>query len=202
LEAEEGATGPPTNPTSCLPPTTRAPEQKLLPSAQSPSKMACHGDSSPGERRDSTSSAGGVGSYFPSFLPRRLTILLSNAKLATERMTPSTYHSGGAEPDRNVEDLRGILATPRSSSLASSPPLRCAKAQDVFPDPGRSYYCSFQIFYITHLSLLWLCGAVRIDPRCLLDPPYPVHDRQACPPNGAPGYTGKEGWNTGGFSAD
>jgi hypothetical protein len=66
-----------------------------------------------------------VDSYFPPFLPRRRTMLLSNASLDTVQISPSTYHSSSTELDGDVEDLHGILAMPPSSSvtrLSSIPP--------------------------------------------------------------------------------
>jgi hypothetical protein len=124
LRKREGTPGPPATPKSGSPSTTRVPKQKRPPSAQSPSKPACHGDSSFREHMHPTLSAGGVGSYFPPSLPRGLTVLLSNAKSVTAQISSSTYHASGAEPDGDVEDSRCITAMPPSSSITrlSIPP--------------------------------------------------------------------------------
>ena len=141
LRLEEGPPSPPATPTSSPPPMTRVPKHKVVPSAQSNVGTGLRDDSSSRERKDPIAAVGGVGSYFPHSLPRRLTTLLSNATPATAQISPSMYHSGGTEPDRDIEDPHGILAMPPSSSVArlsSIPPATRAQVTSR-SKPRRSY---------------------------------------------------------------
>ena len=202
---EEGPPSPPATPTSGPPPTTRVPKHKVVPSAPSNAATGRRDDSSSQERKDPTASVGGVGSYFPHSLPRRLTTLLSNATPATAQMSPSTYHSGGTEPDGDVEDPHGILAMPPSSSVA--------RLSSFPPVPTHKSHSPASLDDPTHAGLsksATLPGSLssgtarqsKAIPDAFLTHHTPFATVKYVPPSGAPGYTGEEGWDTGGFAAD
>ena len=126
LKTEECPPGPPATPPFGPPPTTRVPKQKVVPLAQSNAVTGCCDDSSSRECRGPTTAVGGVGSYFPHPLPRRLTTLLSNVTLAMAQTSPSTCHSDRIEQDGDIEGPHGTLAMPPRSSVAcpsSTPPV-------------------------------------------------------------------------------
>lgn len=211
LKMEEGPPSPPATPTYGPPPTTRVPKKKVTPPGQlTPvAESGRRGESSSRERRDPTQTAGegGVGSYFPPSLPRRLTTLLSNASIATTQMSPSTHYPVG-EPDGDVEDPHGILAMPVSSSIArlsSIPPAPGHKPRSSAEEPSTGPYHGLSKSATLPSSISSEFGSARqarAIPDAFLTHRTPFSTVKYVPPSGAPGYTGEEGWDTGGFAAD
>lgn len=206
LKTEEGPSSPPATPTEGPPPTTRTPKHKIdNPPHDPPVRRDSSGSR---ERKEMSSSAGGVGSYFPPSLPRRLTTLLSNAGPAAAQMSPSTHKRGAGDIHDDMEDLHGIMAMPVSSSVARlssiphtlglqpHPPMTLGTVP-TDPHPGLSKAATLPPS-ISSSSF----RQPKTIPDAFLTHHTPFASVKYIPPSGAPGFTGEDGWDTGGFAAD
>jgi len=212
---EEGPPSPPATPIDGPPPSTRVPKQKRAP-------REAPGESGPNPRRrgDSSShsrerndhapvgSGAGVSSYISPPLPRRLTTLISNAGVATVQVSSPTHHPGSpGESEEEFDDPHGILAMPASTSVSQLSSISPAAAHKLGLSTTLEESSAPLADLARSVTLPSSISSASGRPSRLIPDAYLTHRTpfatvKYVPPSGAPGYSGEEGWDTGGFAAD